>query len=171
MTPTPRSRVAHDHPTVGERRIRRLLVDETGSAGISSYFAVITMLLLLGLGVAGMRVFTGFGDVSAAARAGARAAAIEHDHAAAASSVQAVVADELARTGAACTNATATLDTPAGDFGPGQVATVTVTCDVSFVGLFVPWATIAEKQITATGVEPIDCLRGQWPTEAECQGF
>ena len=52
-------------------RVRTCLEDDRGSAGISSFFAVMILLTLLSLGVAGMRTFIAMGDVSAATRAGA----------------------------------------------------------------------------------------------------
>lgn len=150
---------------------RRRIADDEGSIGISSYFAVMTLLLLLGLGIAGMRTFIGQADVSAASRAAARAAAIEHSYADAVTAANNVVTTELASTGLACTNTSVSVDTSASDFGPGGLVEVTVDCTVSFVGLFVPWSTAGEKALTATGTEPIDCLRGDWDQEVECAGY
>jgi Flp pilus assembly protein TadG len=79
-------------PVVGGR-----LSDDTGSAGMSTFVVVMTFIMLLGLGVAGMRTFIGASDLQAAGQAGARAAALEHDLGDATAAAQQVVDDELAR--------------------------------------------------------------------------
>lgn len=132
---------------------------ERGSVGVSSFFAVIILILLLGVGIAGMRVMIGQGDLSAASRAGARAAAIEHDHGDAMVAAARAVDGEIARAGLACESHAMTFDTPVGDFVPGGIVTITVTCETSFDGLYAPWAG-GPKTLTATSSEPIDCLLG-----------
>lgn len=156
---------------MGRRSGRWDLGDDRGSVGISTFFAVIIMILLLGVGVGGMRVLTGQGDVTAASRAAARAAAIEHDYGRASTVADQVAADEIERAGLACRSHSTTIETGAGDFVPGGIVTVTVTCEVSFQGLFAPWST-GPKQLSGTSSEPIDCLRGGADDEvSECGGF
>ena len=150
--------------------IGRSLRDERGSAGISTFFAVIIMIMLLGVGVGGMRTMTGQGDVTAASRAAARAAAIEHDYGAAAAAADLVATAEIDRADLACQSHTTSLDTPPGDFVPGGIVTVTVTCTVSFEGLYAPWSS-GLKTLTGTSSEPIDCLRGGAPDVVTCGGF
>lgn len=146
------------------------LRDERGSAGISTFFAVIIMIMLLGVGVGGIRTMTGQGDVTAASRAAARAAAIEHDYGDAAAAADQVAAVEIDRAGLACQSHSTSLDTPASDFVPGGIVTVTVTCTVSFEGLYAPWSS-GLKTLTGTSSEPIDCLRGGASDVATCGGF
>lgn len=152
--------------------LRRHALDERGSAGISTFFAVIIMILLLGVGIAGMRVLTGQGDVTAASRAAARAAAIEHVYGDAVAAANQVADDEIARSGLACESHSTTVDTGAGDFVPGGIVTVTVTCEVSFDGLFTPWSGAGGRSLQGTSSEPIDCLRGGGDDEVvDCGGF
>jgi Flp pilus assembly protein TadG len=143
---------------------------DDGSAGISTFFAVIVMIMLLGVGIGGMRTMIGQGDVTAAARAGARAAAIEHRHGDAVAAAEQVVNDEIARSGLACATHSTSVDTPAADFQPGGIVTVTVSCSVEFTGLFAPWST-GPKVLTGTSAEPIDCIRGGANDEVVCGGF
>ncbi len=161
--------VSVDHGRVSAAR--KWAGDDRGSAGISTFFAVIIMIMLLGVGIGGMRVLIGQGDVTAASRAAARAASIEHDYGAATAVAQQVATEEIARAGLACQSHSTTVETGAGDFIPGGIVTVTVTCDVSYEGLFAPWSS-GPKELTGTSSEPIDCLRGGAPDEVvECGGF
>ena len=158
--------------TEGSARPRGGLTDDRGSVGISTFFAVMTMILLLGLGIAGMRILTGQGDVTAASRAAARAAAIEHDYGNAVTAANQAADDEIARAGLACEGHATTVETGAGDFIPGCIVTVTVTCDVSYAGLFTPWSGAGGRSLTGTSSDPIDCLRGGADDEvASCDGF
>ncbi len=158
--------------TEGPACPRGRLADDRGSAGISTFFAVMTMILLLGVGIAGMRVLTGQGDVTAASRAAARAAAIEHDYGDAVAAADLVAGEEIARAGLACEGHATTVETSSGDFIPGGIVTVTVTCEVSFAGLFTPWSGSGGRSLSGTSSEPIDCLRGGADDEvADCGGF
>lgn len=154
-------------PTVPERR----WPDDRGSVGISSYFTIIAFLLLLGVGVAGMRTFIGQGDVSAAAHAAARAAALKHNFGAASSAAQSVANAELERTGMACVGSTVSITSSSSDFEPGGRVEVTVTCTVSYSGLFVPWSSTGSRVLKAQAVEPIDCLRGAGSAARTCDVF
>jgi Flp pilus assembly protein TadG len=154
----------------GLTAFRDRVAEDRGSAGISTFFAVIVMIMLLGVGIGGMRTMIGQGDVTAAARAGARAASIEHKYGDAVAAADRVVNDEIARSGLACTSHSTSVDTPAGDFVPGGIVTVTVSCDVEFTGLFAPWST-GPKVLTGTSAEPIDCIRGGADDQVVCGGF
>lgn len=138
---------------------RRRLADDSGSAGISTFVVVMTVIALLGLGVGGMRTFIGASDLKAASRAAARAAALEHDLGAARNVADAVVRSELTDAGQACENPAVNTDPGPGGFEPGGSVVVQLSCDVSYRGLFTPWSQ-GRKRITVTSTEPIDCLRG-----------
>ncbi len=138
---------------------RRRLADESGSAGISTFVVVMTVIALLGLGVGGMRTFIGASDLKAASRAAARAAALEHDLGSAQSVADVVVRSELTDAGQACENPAVNTDPGPGGFEPGGSVVVQLSCDVSYRGLFTPWSQ-GRKRITVTSTEPIDCLRG-----------
>ena len=139
--------------------LRRLAADETGSAGISTFVVVMTVITLLGLGISGMRLFIGASDLKAASRAGARAAALESTLGAAQSQASLVIEDELAQAGMACENEQVRVSAGPGGFEPGGSVVVELTCEVARRDLFTPWSG-GPKIITATSVEPIDCLRG-----------
>ena len=87
--------------TTPDQRLR-----DVGSAGIETVFAVTGLLLVLFFVVGGMRVVNSNGDVSAAARAGARAAATARTSGQANSDAVAVVTNMLAGRGVACTGRT-----------------------------------------------------------------
>lgn len=141
------------------RAVRGRWADETGSAGISTFVVVMTVIALLGLGVGGMRTFIGASDLKAASRAAARAAALEHDLGTARGVADAVVRSELTDAGQACENPTVSTEPGPGGFEPGGAVVVQLSCDVSYRGLFTPWSQ-GRKRITVTSTEPIDCLRG-----------
>ncbi len=160
--------VSVDHGRVSAAR--KWAGDDRGSAGISTFFAVIIMIMLLGVGIGGMRTMIGQGNVTAASRAAARAAAIEHEYADAAAVADRVAADEIARSDLACASHTTSLDTGPADFVPGGIVTVTVTCSVEFTGLFAPWSS-GPKELSGTSAEPIDCIRGGADDVVVCGGF
>ena len=144
-------------PSTNQRR--RALADDTGSAGYSTFVFVFALMMILGLGVAGIRVFTGAGDLQAAAQSAARAAALEHTMADAQAAAQAVALAEVARSGDACENPTIQVAPGAGGFEPGGTVRVDMQCTVSYEGLYVPFLG-PSRTVDASAVEPIDCLRG-----------
>lgn len=129
---------------------------DRGSAGVEVAMSVTALLLVAFFTIGALRVTNTGGDVKAAARAGARAAATARTPAGGQAAAETVVASALADRGVACQG------------GPGVgvvrdaagVATVTVTCvvaldDVSAAGF------TATKTLTATAVERVDPLRGE----------
>ncbi len=141
----------------GARRMSSHLASDEGSAGYSTLIVVLSFFTLLGLGVAGMRIFIGAGDLQAAAQSAARAAALEHEPGLATTQANAVATAEVQRAEEACENLQVALDLA--DFRPGGDVEVTLTCTVSYQGLYVPFMG-SSRPVTVRAVEPIDCLRG-----------
>ena len=142
--------------------IGRRFGDDTGSAGFSSLIVILSFFMLIGLGVAGMRVFTGASDLQSAAQSAARAAALEHEPGAASGAANTVAQSEIQRAGAACEGMTVNVDTSR--FEPGGVVVVNLSCFVSYQGLYMPFA---GRQVNVSATEPIDCLRGGGSTELD----
>ncbi len=133
--------------------------DDTGSAGMSTFVVTISFIMLLGLGVAGMRTFIGASDLQAAAQAGARAAALEHTFGEATASATRVINDEVTRSGFACQNTTIAVSGGPGGFGPGGSVVVDLQCTVSYADVWVPGLG-GSRVVTASATEPMDCLLG-----------
>ena len=133
---------------------------DDGSAGVSTAVATLGMILLLGLGLAGMRVFTGASDLQAAAQSAARAAALEHTMGEAQAAARTVAFAELGLAGDACENPNIQVLPGVGGFEPGGTVVVEMSCDVSYDALHVLGVTGGSRPITVRAVEPIDCLRG-----------
>ena len=139
--------------------VKRFLIDDEGSAGYSTLIVVMTFFALLGLGVAGMRVFTGAGDLQAAAQSAARAAALEHTLGDAQTAAQTVAMAELARANEACESPTIQVSPGPGGFEPGGTVRIDMACTVSYQGLYVPFMG-SSRAVSVSATEPIDCLRG-----------
>ena len=117
----------------------------------------VTSLLLVGFFIIGaIRVVGSGGDVDAAARSAARAAAAEYDPGSAASAAEAVAAQTLAARGVACQNLAVTVD---GDLSPGSVVVVEVTCSVSLADVVLAGFP-GSRTVTGRGVEQVDVVRG-----------
>ena len=133
--------------------------DETGSAGVEAAVAVTSLLLVGWFVIGALRIVGTRGDVNAAARAGARAAAAAYDLDSAQAAAEIVAAGALADRGIACQNLAVRVG---GDVGAGQVVTVDVTCtvglrDVGLVGLG------RSRVVHGHGVEYVDAVRGGNP--------
>jgi Flp pilus assembly protein TadG len=117
----------------------------------------VTALLATGMFViGGLRITNTSGDVQAAARAAARAAAGEYSPDAAASAASQVAAGALAERGMACADLGVDVQ---GDLSAGSVVVVTVSCtvelgDVVLAGF--PGATT----VNGEAVEYVDVARG-----------
>lgn len=135
------------------------VLDDEGSAGYSTLIVVLSFFALLGLGVAGMRVFTGSGDLQAAAQSAARAAALEHDLGDAQAAAQTVAMTELDRADEACESPSIQVSAGNGGFEPGGSVRIDMTCTVSYQGLWVPFMG-SSRPVSVSAIEPIDCLRG-----------
>src|SRR5690349_7223955 len=106
---------------------RRERVDR-GSAAVEAALAVVALLSVGYFTIGALRVTNAGGDVSAAARAAARAAAAEYDLAAAQGAAAAVASGFLAGRGVACADLSVVV---AGELVAGSIVTVDVTCLVS----------------------------------------
>ena len=132
---------------------------DRGSAGVEAAFAVTALLLVAFFVIGAMRIVGAGGDVNAAARAAARAAAATYDLSAAQAAAEQVAAGALGDRGVACRDLAVTV---AGDLTAGSVVAVDVTCtvslgDVTLVG-FSPSRTVSGR-----GVEQVDIVRGGAP--------
>ncbi len=130
--------------------------EERGAASIELAMAATSLLLVLFFVVGGLRITTARGDVSAAARGAARAAAGSYDQPDGQRRAEAVAADILMERGVACSDREVTISS---DFRPGAVITATVVCtvdlrDVALVGF------PGTERVEATAAEPIDIIRG-----------
>lgn len=136
---------------VGDRLLR-----DAGSAGLETAFAVTALLLVLFFVVGGMRVITSNGDVAAAARSGARAAATARTAGEANTDAATVVANMLASRGVACSGGPGVSVSGAGV--PGGAVTVTVSCTVS-LGDVVIVGFPGSRNVSVSAVEYIDDRR------------
>lgn len=130
---------------------------ERGSAGVEAALAVVALMSVMFFVVGALRVTNSAGDVSAAARAGARAAAGERSVAAASAAASTVVSSALSSRGVACAGGPHV--SVSGSVAAGGVVTVTVTCTVDLddavLGGFG-----ASRSVTGRGVEYVDSVRG-----------
>ena len=134
---------------------RRCQADR-GTAAVEAGVAV-TALLLVGFFIVGaLRVVGSGGDVDAAARAGARAAAASYDIGTASAAASKVAGDVLADRGVACQHLDVTVG---GDIAAGSIVTVTVTCTVSLADVMVAGFP-GSRTLTGRGVEQVDVVRG-----------
>jgi hypothetical protein len=117
----------------------------------------VTALLLVGFFIVGaLRLVGSGGDVDAAARAAARAAAASYDIGAASATASKVAGDVLAGRGVACQHLGVAVG---GDIAAGGVVTVAVTCTVSLADLVVAGFP-GSRTLTGRGVEQVDVVRG-----------
>ena len=129
---------------------------DQGTAGVDAAIAVTGLLLVAFFVIGALRVVGTGGDVDAAARAGARAAAAAYDPATARAAASEVVAGALSDRGVACENLNVEV---VGDAAAGSVVRVEVTCtvgldDVALVGFG------ASRTMHGVGVEYVDTVRG-----------
>lgn len=130
---------------------------DAGSAGIETAFAVTALLLVLFFVVGGMRIVGANGDVSSAARAGARAAATARTRGGADSDARAVVSEALTGRGVACSGGPQV--SVAGTGVAGGAVTVTVTCNVSLQDVVIAGFP-GSRTVTVMAVEYVDRIRG-----------
>ena len=132
---------------------------DRGTAAVEAGLAV-TAVLLVGFFVIGaLRVVGTSGDVDAAARSAARAAAATYDTASASSAASKMAGAALADRGVACQNLTVALG---GTLDAGGVVTVAVTCTVSLGDVIVAGFP-GSRTLTGRGVEQVDIIRGGTP--------
>lgn len=131
--------------------------DDTGSAGVETALAVIALLSMTFFVVGGLRITNTNGDVSAAARAGARAAAAAGSTSAASANAAAVVDAMLASRGVACVGGPSTSVSGAGS--ADSLVRVTVTCTVSLDDV-VLGGFPGSRSVTSSAIEYTDSVRG-----------
>jgi len=129
---------------------------DDGAAGVEAAIAIVALLSVMFFIVGALRLTNSAGDVDAAARAAARAAASQRDMHAATTAATQVAASALSSRGVACTGGPSV--TVGGNVDPGGVVTVTVTCVVSLadarLGGFA-----GSRTVTGHGVESVDSTR------------
>ena len=130
--------------------------NDRGSAAVEAAFAVVA-LLLVGLFIVGaLRVVGSRGDVDAAARSAARAAAAEYDPTAASTAAWGVASSVLADRGVACQRFYVVVG---GDLNAGGIVTVDVTCTVSLADVVLAGFP-GSRTVTGRGIEQVDVVRG-----------
>ena len=139
------------------RHARRPQSRDRGSAAAELVLVTPFLFLLLLFAVAAGRLVQGKLDVDSAAQQAARAASEARTPAAASAQAQQVAQAALARQSVTCDPAVITPDL--GDFTPGGVVTVQVSCTVQLSGLSLLHIPGSET-ITASASSPIDVYRG-----------
>lgn len=127
---------------------------DRGSAGVEVAFAVTALLMVAMFTVGALRTTNAGGDVAAAARAGARAAATARTDGGGEAAAYQVAVDALAARGVACSGGPGVAASRS-----GGVATVTVSCvvdlgDASLAGFS------SNKTVTRSATERVDPIRG-----------
>ena len=129
---------------------------DRGTAAVEAGLAV-TGVLLVGFFVIGaLRVVGTSGDVDAAARAGARAAAATYDSADASAAASSVAGATLAERGVACQHLAVAVG---GSLDAGGIVTVDVTCSVA-LGDVILAGFPGSRTLSGRGVEQVDVIRG-----------
>jgi Flp pilus assembly protein TadG len=130
---------------------------DAGSAGVETALAVLALLSMTFFVVGGLRITNTNGDVSAAARAGARAAATAGNASSASADASSVVNAMLASRGVACVGGPSTSVSGAG--AANSLVRVTVTCTVS-LGDVVLGGFPGFRSVSASAIEYTDSVRG-----------
>lgn len=110
------------------------------------------MLAFMMLVVAGGRYVAVRGDIEATTRDAVRAATLERDEASAVAAMQDITASSLQDVGACSGPALS------GNFAPGGMLTVTISCEVSYDGLGLIGLP-GSKTVTISSSAPIDTYR------------
>jgi Flp pilus assembly protein TadG len=132
----------------------------TGSATLEAAIAVLGLLALLGLAIAGGRIAVAGGAVEEAARDAARQASIARDAGTAEARAAAAARATLDNQGLACISLRVRVDTSGFTVPVGQPARVgaTVTCVADLSKLAVPGMP-GRRALTATFTSPLDTYR------------
>ncbi len=135
---------------------------ERGAGGESLELIIIApvIVILLLIGIAAARSTVGSGRVEQAAAAGARAASLTRDAAAAQSAANSIAAASLAGSGVTCQHLSVSVDTSGFRARAGQPASVSVevACTVSWSDLTIPgWP--GSKRVTGRAASPLDTYR------------
>lgn len=129
---------------------------ESGTAAVEAGVAVTGLLLVGFFTIGALRVTGSSGDVHAAARSAARAAAASYDPEQARRAAERVAAGSLTGRGVACR--TLTVDVT-GDLTAGSLVTVDVTCTVGLDDV-TPAGFASTRTVTGRAVERVDAIRG-----------
>ena len=136
----------------GRRRGR----GDDGTAGVEAALAVVALLAVMFFVVGALRVTNSAGDVDAAARAAARAAAAQRNPGDAQAAASAAASAMLADRGIACQGLAVSVG---GDLVRGGVVSASVSCTVGLSD-----ATLGgfggSRTVTGRGVEAVDAVRG-----------
>lgn len=129
---------------------------DRGTAGVEAAIAVTALLAMGMLVIGGLRLTNTRGDVQAAARSAARAAAAEYTVGDAAASANRVAAASLAGRGQSCGALSVSVD---GDLSAGSVVTVRVTCEVGLDDVVLAGFP-GSSTVSGEAVEVVDVARG-----------
>jgi len=129
---------------------------DCGTAGVEAAIAVTALLAMGMLVIGGLRLTNTRGDVQAAARSAARAAAGEYSAGDATAAAGRVAATALAGRGHACADLSVEVE---GDLTAGSVVTVRVTCEV-LLGDVVLAGFPGSSTVSGEAVEYVDIARG-----------
>ena len=129
---------------------------DVGAAGVDAAMAVMALLATGMLVIGGLRITNAGGDVQAAARSAARAAAAEYQPAAAQAAASEVASAALADRGQSCRQLDVEVQ---GELTAGSVVTVTITCTVG-LGDVVLAGFPGSTAVSGEAVEYVDLARG-----------
>ena len=131
-----------------------------GAVSLELVLVTPIFLLLLDVAVFGGRLTESQARVDDAAHAGARAASLQRNIAAATTAADATVADTLGNSDASCQTYDVSVDTSA--FRAGGTVVVSVQCDVHLSDL--NWLPLpGTRSVSGSFVSPVDTYRGSGP--------
>jgi Flp pilus assembly protein TadG len=141
---------------------RSIAEDNRGAAAVELTLLVPALLLVLGLLVAGGRLWFARTTVNEAAQTAARAASLARSSAAAIAAGQEAGSQSLATAGLRCTSTSVSINTAAFAVPVGSPSTVTsrILCNVDFSDVFLPgWP--GSLQLTGRGSAALDTYRSR----------
>lgn len=138
--------------------------DERGAVAVEAVMVIPVLVLVLGVLVAGWRLWSARTQVADAAGAAARAATLESSGTAARERALAVARTDLEVLGVHCEPLGVEVDTSGFASSPGEPARVRVdvTCTVGLADLVAPGLP-GHWQATATASQPLDTFRERRP--------
>ena len=136
--------------------------DERGSASVELVIVVPALMLMLGLLIAGGRLWFARATVAEAANSAARGASLARTAAGAQQAGDAAGRQSLATAGLNCTGASVSIDTSAFQVPVGTPATVrsSVSCEVPFADVWLPGMPGAIR-LTSDGASALDTYRSR----------
>lgn len=138
--------------------------DERGAAAVELVILVPALVLVIGVLVAGWRLWSARAEVTDAAAAGARAATLERSGAQARQRAERVAQSNLDTFGLRCDPAAVSVDTTGFHRPSGSTAdiTVDVTCRVALQDLLVPGLP-GYWEVSGSGTHRLDTFRERTP--------